>query len=179
MSVVLDNYGRKCKVTQGKIKRAYLFPYVKYSRSQIKDFEMSLTAFPSGVTVYQFDVEGNYNQNSNEEQGSYFFDQTVSIQLSEVYDVLDIHKFLKVDYRIIVETYNNQLIMFGARNGMNARATNQTGTSKSEFNGFTLNFTGKEEKSGLLISSLEDFGFRIFGPTNNGFFEYTFNFNLS
>ena len=176
MSVVLENYERKCKLTQGRVKRAYIFPYIKYSRSQIKDFEMSLVEFPT-TTIYQFDVEGSYNQNSSVEQGSFFFDQTVTLQLSEVYDVLDIHKFLKVDYRIIVETYNHQLIIFGVRNGLTARVTNQTGTSKNEFNGFTLNFTGKEEKSALLISSLEDLGF-IINP-ENGFFDYTFDFNLS
>ena len=176
MTVAIDNYDRKCKVTQGKIKRAYLIPYVKYSRSQIKDFEMSLTAFPTNVIVYKYEVEGNYNQNSNEEEGSYFFDQNVSMQLSEVYDVLDIHSFLKIDYRVIVETYNNQLIMFGVRNGLTAKTTNQTGTSKNEFNGFTLNFTGKEEKSGLLISSLDAFGFIVFDP--DAFFNYDLNIDF-
>jgi hypothetical protein len=176
MSVVLDNYERKCKVTQGRVKLAYIFPYVKYSRSQIKDFEMSLTVFPNPTVVYQFDTEGSYNQNSSVEQGSFFFEQTVTLQLSEVYDVLDIHKFLKVDYRVIVETYNDQLIIFGVRNGLTARVSNQTGTSKNEFNGFTLTLTGKEEKTGLLISSLEDLGF-ILKP-KNGFFQYNFSINF-
>lgn len=152
-------------------------PYVKYKRSQIKDFQMSLVEFPA-TTVFKFDVEGNYDQSSNIEQGSFFFDQTVTLQLSEVYGVLDIHDFLKVDYRIIVETYNDQLIIFGVRNGLTARATNSTGTSKNEFNGFTLNFTGREEKSGLLISSLEDLGFEIFDPINLGFFQYDLSINF-
>lgn len=176
MSVVIDNYDKKCKVTQGKIKKAYVMPYVKYSRTQVKDSGMSLTAFPMNVIIYKFEVEGSYNQNSNEEEGSFFFDQTVEMQLSQVYDVLDIHSFLKVDYRIIIETNNNQLIMFGVRNGLTAKTTNKTGNTKKEFNGFALNFTGKEEKSGLLISSLDDFGFIVYDP--DAFFNYDLNIDF-
>ena len=178
MSVVLDNYDKKCKVTQGRVKRAYLLPYVKYGRALIKSSEMSLIEFPYS-TVYQFDAEGSYEQSSNVEQGSFFFDQNITLRLSEVYNLIDIHDFLKVDYRVIVETYNHQLIIFGVRNGLTARTTNTSGQEKNEFNGFTLNFTGQEEKSGLLISSLEDLGFIIFDPVSNGFFQYTLDFTLS
>lgn len=178
MGVVLDNYSKKCKVTQGGVKRAFLFPYVKYSRALIKSDQMSLIEFPDS-TVYQFDVKGSYDQSSNIEQGSFFFDQNISLRLSEVYDNIDIHDFLKIDYRVIVETYNNQLIIFGVRNGLTVRTTNTTGNEKNEFNGFTLNFTGQEEKSGLLISSLEDLGFTIFDDDDGGFFDYVLDLDLS
>ena len=177
MSVILENYDRKCKVTQGKIKRVYLMPFLTYSRALIKDFQMSLTEYPAGQLIYQFEVDGSYTQSSNSDQGAIFFDQTVIIKLSEVYDTLDIHDLLNTDYRIIVETYNDQLIMFGVRNGLTAKTTNSSGSSKNEFNGFDVTFTGKEEKSALLISSLEDFGFIVYDP--DGFLNYDLNFDLS
>ena len=170
-----DNYGKKCKVTQGKVKTAYIFQFLKYSRAQIRDFEMKLTAFPTTI-IYSFDVEGSFTQSSSFEDGNFFFEHSLNLRLSEVYDVLDIHTFLKVDYRVIVETYNNQLLIFGVRNGLTAKVTNQSGSGKGEFNGFELNFTGKEEKSALLVSSLEDFFFIVFD--NDGYFNYDLNIDF-
>lgn len=172
---MLDNYTKKCKITKGGIKRVYLLPYVKYSRSLIKDSEMSLIEFPDSY-IYQFDCVGNYTQTSNTEEGSVFFDQTINIQLSEVYNVLDANLFLQKDFRVIAETNNNDLIMFGIYNGMECKLSNNSGSSKSEFNGFNLDFTGKEEKTGLLIDSLESLNLYIFNPSE--VFNYDFNFNI-
>jgi len=175
MAVVIEPYSKKCKTTLGKIKHAYIFEFVKYNRSQIKSSGMSLTAFPETL-IYKFDVEGDFTQNSSDDQGSYFFDQTVNLKLSEVYDILDVHNFLKTDWRIIVETYNNELLIFGVRNGMTAKVSNQSGASKSDFNGFSLAFTGKEEKTALLISSFEDLGF--IEIIEGQFLNYDLNFDI-
>jgi len=156
------NYLKKCKTTQGGVKEFYLFQYEKYNRSEINDDKMALTKFPEG-DVYKFECNGTYNQQSSVEGGAFFFDQTVSIQLSEVYDVLDldIYEFLCKRWRVILKTNNDQLLMFGVYNGMECKASNASGGSKAEFNGFSLDFTGKELKTALTISSLDDFNFII------------------
>lgn len=131
----------------------YIFPYVKYERSYIEDSGMVLTKFPQSY-IYEFDCVGNYTQTSNVEEGSIFFEQSLNVQLSEVYNVLDIHLFLNKDFRAIAETNNGDLIMFGVYNGLECKVSNNSGSSKTEFNGFALDFTGKEEKTGLLIDDL-------------------------
>ena len=134
MNLFFDNYTRKCKTTIGGVKKMYLLPYVKYSRSQIKDSGMSLTEFPDSY-IYEFNCIGTYNQNSEDEGGSFFFSQSVNIRLSEVYNVLNIHDFLKIDFRVIVKTNNDDLIMFGVYNGLEGSTTNASGSDKGEFNG--------------------------------------------
>lgn len=176
MAVFLEAYDKKCKTTLGGIKRAYLFPFEKYTRGQIKSFEMALTAFPPNVFIYPYEVTGNFTQTSNIEEGAFYFDHTVTLKFSEVYNVFDIHKFLKVDVRIIVETYNNQYLLFGVRNGLTGKVTNSSGTNLNDYNGFEVTFTGKEEKSALLVNTLEEFFFIVYD--NDGYFNYDLNIDF-
>jgi hypothetical protein len=175
MTVVIDNYFKNCKTTTGSIKKIYLLPYVKYSRALVKTSGMSLIEFPNSI-IYVFEVRGNYTQSSKIENGAISFDHNVSIQLFKVYDEIDIHDFLKVDFRVIVETENDQLIMFGVRNGLTAKTSNSSGASENEFNGFSLDFTGQEEKAGVLISSLADLGLEVYDPLI--FLNYDLNFDI-
>ena len=160
MGLILNNYTKRCKTTLGGVKNLYLLPYVEYNRTQVRDSQMSLTVFPES-TIYKFDSIGNYTQQSKSTGGAISFDQSVSVQLSEVYNVLDANAFLRSDFRVIIETNNNDILMFGAYNGMECSASNNSGTTKSEFNGFSFDFKGEEQKAGLLISSLEDFDLTI------------------
>lgn len=150
------NYTRKCKITQGGIRKFYLLPFVKYNKLQVQYEGMTLTEFPESF-IYVFECFGNYTQDSQVEDGAYFLNQTTSAQLPKVYDVLDIHNYLKQDYRVIVETNNGQYIMFGVYNGMMGSVGNNSGNDKAEFNGFNLDFEGREETTGLLIENLSDF----------------------
>lgn len=175
MGLTFDNYNSKCKVTHGGIKRIYLMPFVKYNRTLINDSEMSLTKFPASY-IYKFECVGSYNQQNEVEEGSYYFYQNISINLSEVYNEINIHNFLKTDFRVIVETNNNDLIMFGVYNGLSCKVTNTSGTNRNEFNGFSLDFTGKEEKAGLIIDSLDNLGLYEFDKEE--VFNYDFNFNI-
>jgi len=150
---MIANYDRKCKDTIGGLKRVYLMPYVKYSRSQIKSSGMTLTKFPIDIpfsTYFKFDCEGSYTQNSEDEGGAVYFNQSVNIKLTKVYDNIDIYDFINKEFRVAAETNNGKYIMFGVRNGLECTTTNSSGTDKSEFNGFDLSFKGKEEKVGLL-----------------------------
>ena len=169
-----NNYSRKCKDTQGGIVKAYLTPYVEYDESIIKSVGMQLTAFPATV-VYEFECRGNYTQTSEFDKGNVSWNQSVNLQLSKAYDVLDINAFLRNDWRVIALTNNQQLIIFGVDNGLVCTSNNNSGNEKAEFNGFDLTFTGKEEKTGLLVGELSDF-FPIF---NDGdLFSYDLNFDI-
>lgn len=172
--VAISKYTKKCKDTIGGIKEIYLMPFVKYNRWEIQSVGLNLTAFPN-TTITPFECIGSYTQSSEFENGSLFFNQSISFQLNEVYDVMDIQNLLIADYRIIVKTNNNDLLILGVHNGLKATVNNSSGASKGEFNGFKIDFSGKEEKPMLLISNLNDLGFAI----NETGFNYILNFNIN
>jgi len=153
MADCFDFYNKPCKDTVGGIKRVFLLPFVEYNEIEVRHEQMTLTKFPES-TIYQYDVEGSYTQATTFEKGNVFFTHTVNIDMPKVYGIDDIHKYLNNDFRVIVETNNDQFIMFGTYNGMTCSATNDSGREKSEFNGFSLTFEGKENQSGLLIDSV-------------------------
>lgn len=179
MDLILETYKKKCKTTLGGIRNFYLAPFVKYNRSQIKTSGMFLTQFPR-TNLFRFDSIGSYNQSSEEEEGATFFNQSINIQLSEVYNVLDAHIFLNRDFRVVVETNNNEFLMFGVFNGLGCKISNSSGSNKNEFNGFNFDFTGLEEKTALKINNLTELGFTIVGSGTpyNFVFEDGKNFNF-
>lgn len=172
---MIDNYTKKCKSTVGGLKKIYLIPFVEYTRSQIKTLEMNLTEFPSSY-IYEFDCVGNYTQSSSIDGGAVYFEQNISLQLNEVYSILDINEFVGSEFRVIVETNNNDLLMFGAYNGLECEASNNSGTDKAEFNGFSLEFKGKEVKAALLIDDLDLFNLYKFNKEE--VLNSNFNFNI-
>lgn len=169
-----NNYIKQCKDTKGGILKAYLMPFVEYDESVIKTSQMQLTAFPA-TTVYEFDCTGDFNQSSEEDNGAISWAQTVNLQLPKVYGNIDINGFIRNDWRVLILTNNNHLIIFGLFTGLVCSSSNNSGTSKAEFNGFDLVFTGKEENAAFLVGDLSDF-FTIF---NDGeVFNYDFNFDI-
>jgi len=176
MSDTFINYPKQCKETIGGVKRVYLLPYIEYAETLIKSEGMNLTVFPES-TIYKFECTGNYTQSSTLQSGNVQFSHQVNIQLSKVYNFLDIHTFIRNDFRVIVETNNGDLIMFGTNNGLVCTLSNASGNSKGEFNGFNCTFDGIEEKTGLLINDLDDF-FEV-NPDDEGiYFNYTLNFDI-
>lgn len=169
-----NNYAKQCKGTQGGIKKSYLMRYAEYSEAVIKSVEMRLTAFPA-TYVYEFECEGDYTQTSESDKGLISWSQSVNIQLPKAYNTLDINAMLRDDWRVICLTNNNDLIIFGVNNGMVCTSNNNSGSSKQEFNGFGLTFTGTEEKTALLVDELSDF-FLIFN--SGSVFDYDLNFDI-
>lgn len=163
--IVVSGYNRKCKSTQGGIVKAYLMPFVPYGRLSLIDRGMNLISHPQ-QTIYPFEVQGSYQTNTTLEAGAWSVNQQVTLELPVGYDLaeFDIHSFLKQEYKVIVETNNKQTIMFGTRNGLDAQISNGSGSDKQGFNGFSMNFTGMEEKFGLFIANLDDFFTQA--PTN-------------
>jgi len=168
------NYEKQCKDTQGHIKRIYVLPFVFYNETLIKSEGMNLTVFPTS-TVYRFDCWGNYSQNTTTEKGNVQWNHSVEVNLPKVYEIYDINIFYRNDFRIIVETNNGHLIMFGTNNGLACEISNNSGNSKTEFNGFTLKFDGIEEKPGLLISTLGDF-FNVYLEISEIKYGYLYNY---
>ena len=151
--LALELYNKECKDTLGGIKEFYISPYKKWTRSQISVLDMDLVSIPTD-SFYTYKCVGTYTQDSNLENGAVYFNQNIEIKLPKVYGLINGLTFTKQLYRIIVKTNNNQYIIFGTYNGLEAKLNNASGSGKNEFNGFTLSFTGKEKDTGYLITNL-------------------------
>jgi hypothetical protein len=161
VSTVLNGYNRKCKDSLAGISEIYLFPYVQYSRSQIIVTGNVLGTFPN-TTIYKFYANGNPNANEAQEEdaGGKFYNQSIALELQGANQSENISKLLRKDYRLIFRDRNGLYRIFGLYTGLEAEALNYTtGGGKSDFNGFNINFTGREEYQSFFITDLEDAGF--------------------
>jgi len=168
---VNNGYNRKCKSNLGGLDEIYLFPFVNYSRSQIVTSGNILTTFPN-TTIYKFYSNGSPNANENQETeaGGKFYNQSIALELQGANDSENISKLLHKDYRLIFKDRNGLYRIFGLYKGLEAGTLNYgTGGSKSDFNGFKIDFSGKEEVQSFFINDLE----------NSGFFNADFDYRIT
>jgi len=161
VSTITSGYTRKCKDSLGGIDEIYLFPFVNYSRSQIIVDSNVLVTFPT-TTIYKFYSNGNQNANETQEEdgGGKYYNQSLALELQGANDNENISKLLRKDYRLIFRDRNGLYRIFGLYNGLEAGTLNyNTGSGKSDFNGFKIDFSGKEEYQSFFITDLEDAGF--------------------
>ena len=159
--VISDNYTRKCKNSQGGISEVYLFPYVEYSRSQIVTSSNILTSFPT-TTIYKFFCNNQPTATETQETdaGGKYYSQSIGFDFQSKDDAENILKLLKKDYRLIFQDRNGLYRIFGLYTGLTCDSlTYNSGGGKSDLNGFTLSFSGQEEKGSFFINNLEDAGF--------------------
>lgn len=115
------------------------------------------------VTVYKYDLKGTnsfeQNINSSRENGTTFFEQTLSITLPKM-TVAD-HKELKLlSYgrpHIIVHDYNGNAFLMGAEHGADVTGgTIVTGTAMGDLSGYTLTFTAQEQLPANFLEGATD-----------------------
>jgi hypothetical protein len=184
VSTITQGRERVCKSNLGGIEKFWLFPYVKYNRSQIIVNGNVLQSFPS-TTIYQFNYNGNPapSENQSENEGGKFYELGISFDLAKSTDSFNIEKLLKKDYRLIFQDRNGLYRIFGLYTGLICETiTYNSGSGKSDLNGFNLSFNGQEEKGSFFIDDLEDAGFFDAGEdyriTEAGEFRITENNNF-
>lgn len=168
----LLNYNRTCKDTIGKLKRVYLAKFVDYDETQILTNNGVITSLPTTI-IYKFDVEGSYNQSTDNEGGAISWKQDIQINLNKVYNVMNPAVFANQKFRVIAESNNGYYLMFGLLNGLDCSLSNSSGTEKDAFNGFALTFDGLEEEAAM-ITDINDY--TLFDEEL--YFSYNFNFNI-
>ena len=114
-------------------------------------YEDSISDITNISTIYKFELKGanSFEQaiQSSRDNGTTFFEQTLTIQLKKQDPVT--HKNIKLlAYGrpvIIVRTRGNQFFIAGLQRGMDVTAgTVSSGTAMGDFNGYSLTFTGME-----------------------------------
>jgi len=172
---ITGNIEKQLKNLQGGVDKIYLFPYVKYSRSQIVLDNQFLDEFPSTTifSIHSFVV--NYTENTEVEGGDIAWNQSFTIELPRTQAGSEVYRFVKQDWRIIYVDRLGNIRILGLFNGLEAVVTNETGSDKAGFNGYKLTFTGKEDNQAYYLTDLEDVGFTIY-DNNNYIFEDGCNF---
>jgi len=151
------NSGRdlRCKDLQGGISKLWLLPFVKYQRSQVSVVNMELVLFPSS-DYYLFESFGEIgiNQSMQEDEGGKFYNFSFEIKIDSMADV---NEFMNKDFRAVALDRNGKTRMFGLWNGIQVESVGfNTGSSKADFNGYTLNFGGQEIDEAPFLSSIDD-----------------------
>jgi hypothetical protein len=159
---ITQGFNRRCKDNLGGVRKLYLFPFVKYLRSQIITDGEYLTSFPT-TTIFEFETNViSFNEPMQENEGGKFYNQNLEFSLIGTDDFFELQKLVKKDYRIIIQDRNGHYKILGLYNGLECTNFNyNTGGGKSELNGFNFSFEGQEIRSSLFIEDLEDAGFII------------------
>jgi len=159
---ITKHIGRKCKDSQGGIKTVYLFPFVKYSRSQIVLDGQRLASFPSTTVFDWHSIASNFSENQSFDSGSIVWDQNLTIQIPKTNLDSEVYKLANKDYRAIYIDEIGNIRILGLFNGLEATISNETGQEKADFNGYKITLTGKEDNQAYFISNLEGTGFDPF-----------------
>lgn len=154
---------RQCRDIQGGFDIVYLFPFVKYGRSEIILSGDVLDTFPA-TTIYKFNIlSPNLTEEQSEVGGGKFYSQNLSFDLAKVgiVDNLELPRLTKKDYRAIILDRNGLYRIVGLWNGLITDLNKVTGDSKDAFNGYKISMEGREVESSVFITDLEDAGFII------------------
>ena len=161
MVSLTKNYFINCKSNLGGVRKLYLFPFVKYSRSLLTVVGNLLVSYPTTL-IYEFNFVGNPNVDisQDENDGGKFYNNNITFDLVGLKDAVEIQKLAKKDYIIIFEDENGNNRILGLKNGLALDSlTSNTGGAKSDLSGFNLSFKGQEEEEPYFINNLANAGF--------------------
>lgn len=149
-----------CKDNIGGLKNIYLFPYVYYTYSQIVGTRGSeITSFPVNTTVYQYEINGgNFTETPNNDENGLYYEQSLTFSLlkQDLATTTELNRAMKLDLRYIVEFNDGSLKVGGLWKGARITTINQlSGGAKTDFNGYRVTITSREEYMSAYISSLD------------------------
>jgi len=155
---IIGGRTEQCKDAVSGIHAIYLINYgdldfpavTTYGTSENTD---QITAIAAGaIDLYKFELKGNnsFEQtiNSSRENGTTFFEQTLTVQLKRQ-DVKSTKNVKLISYgrpRIIIHCRGDQWFLMGLDQGCDVTAGNiSSGSALGDFNGYGLTFTAQEE----------------------------------
>ena len=146
-----------CKESVGGLTGVYFLNYTTASFSTNANGEIS--AYPSGSTVYYYDLKGNssYTEtvNSSRDNGTTFFSQELTLNLKKLTNEMTTQLKLMAYGRpqIIVWTNNGDALLVGEKLGADVTAgTIQTGAALGDLYGYSVTLTGMEQLPASFLS---------------------------
>ena len=152
---ITRNIDRPCKDLQGGVQSLYIFPYVKYSRSQIVLDDQQITSFP-GSDIYEvYSSTSDFTQQTEVDGGAVSWKQSLTIDIPKTELGSQAHLFVKLNYRVIFQDNNGNWRMLGLRNGLTASYSNGTGGDKASFSGYKVTFEGMEDMQAVYLDGFD------------------------
>ena len=146
-----------CKDSIGGLAGVYFLNYT--TSSFTKNGSGEVTAFPSGSTVYYYQLKGTsaYTEtvNTSRENGTTFFNQELVLNLKKLTNEMTTQLKLMAYGRpqIVVHTMNGDALLVGEVEGADVTAgTIQTGAGMGDLYGYSITFTGQEQLPAAFIS---------------------------
>jgi hypothetical protein len=146
-----------CKDSIGGLAGVYFLNYT--TGSFAKNANGEVTGFPSGSTVYYYELKGTsaYTEtvNTSRENGTTFFSQELVLNLKKLTNEMTTQLKLMAYGRpqIVVWTMNGDALLVGEVEGADVTAgTIQTGGSMGDLYGYSVTFTGEEKLPAAFIS---------------------------
>ena len=146
-----------CKDSIGGLSGVYFLNYT--TGSFTKNGTGEVTAFPSGSTVYYYQLKGTsaYTEtvNTSRENGTTFFSQELTLNLKKLTNEMTTQLKLMAYGRpqIVVWTMNGDALLVGEQEGADLTAgTIQTGGAMGDLYGYSATFTGQEQLPASFIS---------------------------
>lgn len=153
------SHGRteQCKDSIAGIQAVYFMNY--NTASFTTDADDVITAFPSGSTLYKYELKGanSYTEtvNSSRDNGTTFFTQNLNMQIKRL-DATETKEFKLLAYgrpKIVVHTRNGEAFLMGYLEGADMTAgTISSGQNYGDLVGYTATFTGNEKLPANFIS---------------------------
>ena len=146
-----------CKDSIGGLQGVYFLNF--NTGSFTKNGNGEITAFPSGSTVYYYELKGNsaYTEtvNTSRDNGTTFFSQELVLNLKKLTNEMTTQMKLMAYGRpkIVIWTMNGDALLVGEREGADVTAgTLQTGAALGDLYGYSITFTGQEQLPAAFIS---------------------------
>jgi len=146
-----------CKDSIGGLSGVYFLNYT--TGSFAKNASGEVTGFPTGSTVYYYELKGNssYTEtvNSSRDNGTTFFSQELLLNLKKLTNEMTTQLKLMAYGRpqIVVHTMNGDALLVGEREGADVTAgTIQTGAAMGDLYGYSVTFTGMEQLPAAFLS---------------------------
>jgi hypothetical protein len=139
-----------CKDSIGGLAGVYFLNFT--TGSFTKNGAGEVTAFPSGSTVYYYQLKGTsaYTEtvNTSRENGTTFFSQELTLNLKKLTNEMTTQLKLMAYGRpqIVVHTQNGDALLVGEVEGADMTAgTIQTGAAMGDLYGYSATMTGMEK----------------------------------
>ena len=179
MSDITTGISRRCLDNIGGVKKFYLMPYTDISFTVSDNV---ITSFPNSI-IYEFVFNGDvgYTNPQGENEGGKYYDENITLKFAKIGVDTQLRNLENIDFRAIILDNNGKFRLLGAYNGLQVEnITTETGTTKDSFNGWTIQFTGQEERESLYLTDLTGFTIQgvnyVFEDGNNFIFEDSNNF---
>ena len=155
--------GRSCKNNQGGVSKLYLFPYVKYSKSQNLTDDQEVTTFPATV-AYLYEAENvSFTESTSVKNGGVEWTQKLSFTITKSDSSSEIYRLVKKDYSAVILDRNGNYRFIGMRNGSEVTINSVSGTGIGDLNGYNVSLTAREDNQAYYVPTFESL-FTIVNP---------------